>query len=136
LRVDKATLAALAATLALYLEPERLGEIPFYAMLAATPDALRARAERLRGALEAYGVATSVVPTLAFAGGGTLPLASIASIGLRLDGELDPDRRARELRAKRPALAGRIEDGALLFDLRTLPPERDDEIVRLLVAAN
>jgi L-seryl-tRNA(Ser) seleniumtransferase len=132
LRVDKATLAALAATLQLYLEPDRLREIPFYAMLGASLDELRLRAEAVRAALEARGVATSVVSTQAFAGGGTLPLASIASAGLRLEGELDPDRRARELRAKRPALAGRIEDGALLFDLRTLPPERDDEIVRLL----
>ena len=132
LRVDKATLAALAATLQIYLAPERLREIPLYAMLAATPDELRVRAERLRGALEARGVAVSLVATQAFSGGGTLPLASIASIGLRLEGSANPDRRARELRAKRPALAGRIEDGALLLDLRTLPPERDDEIVRLL----
>jgi L-seryl-tRNA(Ser) seleniumtransferase len=134
LRVDKATLAALAATLQLYLEPGSLGEIPFYAMLGVSLDALRARAERLRGELEVRGVGARVVETQAFAGGGSLPLAALASIGLRLESAGDPEQRSSELRARRPALAGRIEDGALLFDLRTLPPERDGEIVRILAA--
>ena len=73
-----------------------------------------------------------MVETQAFAGGGALPLAPIASLGLRLEGSGDPERRARALRAARPALIGRVADGALLFDLRTLPAERDGEIVRLL----
>jgi L-seryl-tRNA(Ser) seleniumtransferase len=132
LRVDKATLAALAATLRLHLEPGRLREIPFYAMLALSREELRARAERLRAELEARGVAARVVETQAFAGGGTLPLATVDSIGLRLEGNGDPEARARELRSGRPALVGRIEDGALIFDLRTLPAERDGEIVRVL----
>src|SRR5215469_12014086 len=46
LRVDKMTIAALGATLALYLE-HRLEEIPFFAMLAATPDELCARASAI-----------------------------------------------------------------------------------------
>jgi len=132
LRVDKSTLAALAATLRLHLEPGRLREIPFYAMLALSLDELRARAERIRAALAERGIAASVVETQAFAGGGALPLASIASLGLRLDASGDPERRARELRGLRPALVGRVADGALLFDLRTLPAERDGEIVRML----
>jgi L-seryl-tRNA(Ser) seleniumtransferase len=103
-------------------------------MLGVSLDALRARAERLRGELEIRGVGARVVETQAFAGGGSLPLAALASIGIRLESAGDPERRASELRARRPALAGRIEDGALLFDLRTLPPERDGEIVRILAA--
>ena len=134
LRVDKSTLAALTATLRLYLEPGRLAEIPFYAMLGLSLDALRARGERMRATLRERGIESSVVETQAFAGGGTLPLAPIASLGLRLDAPGDPERRARALRAGRPALAGRIESGALLFDLRTLPAEREDEIVRLLAS--
>ena len=132
LRVDKSTLAALAATLRLHLEPGRLREIPFYAMLGLSLDELRARAERICGALAERGVAASVVETDAFAGGGALPLAPIASLGVRLDAPGDPEQRARALRALRPALAGRVAGGALLFDLRALPPERDGEIVRML----
>ena len=51
LRVDKATLAALAATLRAYVTPDALTDIPFYAMLAATPQMLRSRAEALCAAI-------------------------------------------------------------------------------------
>ena len=94
LRVDKSTLAALTATLRLYLEPGRLAEIPFYAMLGLSLDALRARGERMRATLRERGIESSVVETQAFAGGGTLPLAPIASLGLRLDAPGDPAARA------------------------------------------
>ena len=49
LRVDKLTLAALEATLALYREPERArGGIPALAMLTATAEAIRARSRDTR----------------------------------------------------------------------------------------
>jgi hypothetical protein len=38
------------------------------------------------------------------------------------------------LRARRPAIVGRIAGGALVLDLRTLPPASDGEIVRALSA--
>src|SRR5205823_14470720 len=48
LRADKLTLAALEATLAFYLEPERAArEIPVLRMLAEPVETVRARAERL-----------------------------------------------------------------------------------------
>ena len=48
LRADKLTLAALEGTLTLYLDPERARrEIPVLRMFEESPDAIRARAERL-----------------------------------------------------------------------------------------
>src|SRR5204862_332660 len=50
LRADKLTLAALEATLGLYLDPERAArEIPVLQMLAEPREAVRARAEQLAG---------------------------------------------------------------------------------------
>ncbi|MDF1506397.1 L-seryl-tRNA(Sec) selenium transferase, partial [Roseisolibacter sp. H3M3-2] len=54
LRVDKLTLAALEATLALYRDPAKARrEIPALAMLTAPAEALRERADRLEAALAA-----------------------------------------------------------------------------------
>ena len=73
-RVDKLTLAALEATLALYRDPARaLREIPTLALLAATPGALRARAESLRLALRRDGVDGETVETTGSVGAGAFP---------------------------------------------------------------
>jgi L-seryl-tRNA(Ser) seleniumtransferase len=132
LRVDKATLAALGATLRLYLEPNGLRKIPLYAMLAATTDDLSARALRL-----AHGLESSVRPcdTWAYAGGGAAPLAKIASRGVAVRSERGPDDLAKRLRAGRPRTIGRIEAGEVELDLRTVPPERDAELRSALVQA-
>ncbi|HEY5506059.1 MAG TPA: L-seryl-tRNA(Sec) selenium transferase, partial [Coriobacteriia bacterium] len=81
LRLDKMTLAALEATLRLYLDPERaLAEIPTLRMLTESPDSVEARARALADRIaaacgEALLVATE--PDVSRAGGGALPLADI-----------------------------------------------------------
>src|SRR5213592_1511071 len=75
LRADKLTLAALEATLALYLDPERAArEIPVLRMLAEPANAVRARAERLARLLGG-----EVEQTVGRVGGGALPLAELPS---------------------------------------------------------
>ena len=78
LRVDKATLAALAATLRLHASPQTRERIPLYRMLAVPVAALRERAR----ALQRQFPGLEVVDTQAYAGGGTLPLDPIASAGV------------------------------------------------------
>jgi L-seryl-tRNA(Ser) seleniumtransferase len=132
LRVDKATLAALGATLRLYLEPNGLRKIPFYAMLAATTDDLSERAQRL-----ALGLEGAVRPrdTWAYAGGGAAPLAKLPSRGVAVRSERGAGEIAKRLRAGRPRTIGRIEAGDVELDLRTVPPERDAELRAALVQA-
>ena len=135
LRVDKATLAALGATLRLYCEPQAIESIPFYAMVAAANDALRARGEALAAPLRATGRDAHVVGTTGFAGGGSLPMHGIASIGLAVKPlRGDANSYAARLRAARPPLIGRAVEDRVLLDLRTIPPERDADVSAILHA--
>jgi L-seryl-tRNA(Ser) seleniumtransferase len=118
LRLDKLSLAALEATLALYRDPERARrEVPVLAMLLAGEPALRDRAERL-----ADGIG-EVVEGGAKVGGGALPLLELPGPVVAVDGPAEA--LAAELRAADPPVVGRIQDGRLLLDPRTLS---DDEI--------
>jgi L-seryl-tRNA(Ser) seleniumtransferase len=134
LRVDKATLAALGATLRLYLEPDGPAKIPLYAMLGATCAALRVRAAHYLAGLAA-GQGT-VRETTAFLGGGSAPLAPLPSIGLALrDPGGSATALASRLRGGTPPVVARIEDGAVIVDLRTVPPARDAEVAAAVAAA-
>jgi len=137
LRVDKATLAALAATLRLHVAPGGLAKIPLYAMLGAGVEGLRARAEAIAGAVpEHVRPAVAGRTTEAYAGGGSSPLATLPSYGLELRDPLrNADALAQRLRRGRPHVAGRIADGAVVLDLRTVPAERDGELRTAIVSA-
>jgi L-seryl-tRNA(Ser) seleniumtransferase len=119
-RIDKLSLAALEATLALYRDPELARrELPVLAMLQADAAVLRARAERLA---EATG--GTVVDSTAKVGGGALPLLELPGPAVAL--APDPagaDALAAALRAGDPPLVGRIADGRVLLDPRTLTDE-------------
>jgi L-seryl-tRNA(Ser) seleniumtransferase len=133
--VDKLTLAALSATLALFLEQERLADIPLYAMLSASLEGLRARAEAMRATVSKRN-ATLRLTTCnceSTTGGGTLPLARIASAGIAISGdEISPDSLAAGLRRNEPPVIGRLEGIALIIDLRTVAPAEDPAIVQAL----
>ncbi|MBK8646125.1 MAG: L-seryl-tRNA(Sec) selenium transferase [Gemmatimonadetes bacterium] len=126
LRVDKLTLAALEATLALYRDPARaLREVPALAMLTAPPSAVRERAESLGAALATAGIAHDVVASEATVGGGAFPSARIPSTAVALAGSAS--RLDERLRHGEAAIVGRIEHERLLLDLRSIPAMRDDD---------
>jgi L-seryl-tRNA(Ser) seleniumtransferase len=133
LRVDKMTLAALQATLALYREPERaLREIPALAMLGAPVESLRARADDLARRLASLGIEAAVVDSEAQVGGGAFPDAAIPSVAVALAG--DAATLAAALRGGDPPVVGRIHDGRLLLDLRTIAPPDDGRLESAIVA--
>jgi len=137
LRVDKTTLAALAATLRLYDRAAGVARIPLYAMLAATVTELEQRAHALVAAAGgADSALLSVVATQAHVGGGALPLAALPSAGVSIvPAGGDPNAFAATLRRARPALVGRVDGDAVVLDLRTIPPERDGELAEIVAAA-
>jgi len=121
-RIDKLSLAALEATLLLYRDPALAQrELPVLAMLEAPGDVLAARAERL-----AAGSGGTVVAAVARVGGGALPLLELPGPAVALaPGPAGADALAAVLRRGDPPVVGRIEDGRVLLDVRTLA---DDEI--------
>ncbi|MBV8298386.1 MAG: L-seryl-tRNA(Sec) selenium transferase [Candidatus Eremiobacteraeota bacterium] len=131
LRVGAVTLAALAATLRLQLEPAARERIPFYRMLAAPLDQLRARGEALRAQLD--GMDVRVERSEAYAGGGTLPLAPLESVALAWrPARGDANAAAARLRRGSPAVVARAEGDRVIVDLRTIPPERDEDLAAAL----
>jgi L-seryl-tRNA(Ser) seleniumtransferase len=123
LRVDKMTLAALAATLALYRDG-REGEVPTVAMLAATPEALARRARALARRLRRAAAGRAEVQTLpgaSQAGGGSLPDVALETTLVAVRAlSVGPDTLASRLRRGDPAVVARIAGDAVLFDPRTL----------------
>jgi L-seryl-tRNA(Ser) seleniumtransferase len=116
-RIDKLSLAALEATLALYRDPELARrELPVLAMLDAPEAVLARRAERLAAA-----TGGEVVRGSAKVGGGALPLLELEGPVVAIDpGPEGPDALAAALRRGDPAVVGRIRDARLLLDPRTL----------------
>jgi len=128
MRIDKLSLAALEATLRLYRDPGRaLSEIPALAMRAADEPTLSARAEELARAI---GNRARVIRAVARVGGGTLPLLELEGPAVAVEGE--PEALARALRANEPPVIGRIHDGRLLLDPRTLTDEEVPMVARAL----
>ncbi len=118
LRVDKLTLSALEATLRLYAEG-RPEQIPVWRYLSRDLREVRRMALALRSA---SGIPATVEPGVTEVGGGSMPGAGVPTwrVGLRRP---DPDALLAQLRAADPPVIGRIEDGRVWLDPRTLEPD-------------
>lgn len=137
MRVDKLTLAALEATLDLYRDPvAAMSAIPVLAMITAPADEVRARAQHVVDALREIGGAVrgEIVGSHATVGGGAFPAAEIASFAVRLNG-VDPGAADARLRAGRVPVVGRVVDGRLQLDLRTVPEIHVDVLTQALSSA-
>jgi L-seryl-tRNA(Ser) seleniumtransferase len=137
-RVDKLAMAALEATLRLHLDPARITEhVPVLRMLAEPLDAVAARAAALLAEIaEIDGLECCLVDSDAVAGGGALPEQRIASKAVALRAAFGGiDRFAARLRAHRPAVLGRIAQGRLLLDLRTIAADEVGSIAAAIRAA-
>ena len=138
-RLDKMTLAALEATLRLYRRAEEAIQIvPTLQMLAATPENLRRRAEPLAARIGVLrGIARAeVCDDLGFAGGGSLPDQPLATvvIAVQLDA-IGDDAFAERLRLGTPAVLARIQEGRVLFDLRTVFERQETELLQAIETA-
>ena len=131
-RVDKMTLAALEATLALYLYG-RVDEIPLYALTTALLESLQERAEAIAAEVHDLAAKVEVVATSATPGGGAAPTQTLPSYGVAIDHpEVGPDQLAERLRHSDPPVIGRVDGQRVVLDLRAVFPEQDGLVVGAL----
>jgi len=141
LRLDKMTLAALEATLRLYLQPEQaMRRIPTVRMLVEEAESVKVRACALCDAIAARvhdGVAElDVVPEVSRAGGGALPMCDIPTYAVRLRfkrGNAQDCERFLVQEAPVTVVA-RIRDEAVLFDARTVLDDDEINVIAVGVA--
>ena len=135
LRVGKITLAALEAVLRLYRDPDHLQQrLTSLQQMTRAESEIHAAAERLlpvlRTALASLPVTVEVAPLRSQIGSGSLPVDRLASAGfsIRAQGKKSGilNRIEAALRQLERPVVGRIENGALLLDLRCLAPAEED----------
>ncbi len=131
MRLDKITIAALAAVLRLYGNPSVLADhLPTLRLLSRKADDISAQAARLRPSVAKAldGIATvEVQPCRSQIGSGAMPVDLLDSAALVLTprGTRDQDLRdlAAALRATPRPVIGRVHNGAVYLDLRALEDE-------------
>jgi L-seryl-tRNA(Ser) seleniumtransferase len=135
-RVDKLTLAALGATLRLYLDPDTaLREIPVLRMLILSGAELEERAAAFAARCAAAGINVSLVPGTSAVGGGAAPGAVLHTTLLRLAHASPPQELERRLRGGTPRVVARIADDHVVLDLRTVPAAAEHGLLAALGAA-
>jgi L-seryl-tRNA(Ser) seleniumtransferase len=138
MRVDKMTLAALAATLRLYRDQEKAEqEVPILRMLSMPIENLNLRANKIAqqiSHLPNVGVC-DVVEDQSMLGGGSLPTQKIPTWCLAIEPvEMSLNKLAHHLRNSNPSVMGRVQKDRLYLDLRTIQPSQDAELVSVFEA--
>ena len=131
LRPDKTALVLMDEVLRAH-HGDRLEKIPLYAMLGAPLEGLKGRARRIGGRLRANGIPARGLATRATLGGGTTPEETLPSYGLALPGS---QQLAANLRAAELPVIARIEDDEVILDLRTVAPDQDRALERVISEA-
>lgn len=126
LRLDKVRLAALEATLRLYSDPARLVErLPTVRALARPAADIKVQVERLLPSVQkalGHAATASLAEVRGQIGSGALPVDLLPSFAIALKAK-GVDRIADLFRRLPIPVIGRIADGTLFFDLRTLDDE-------------
>jgi L-seryl-tRNA(Ser) seleniumtransferase len=137
LRIDKLTLAALDATLAQYLDPEKaVREIPTVWMLTQPLSEIERKASLLSGGLKKMGdreLTVSIQDDTSQSGGGALPMGNFPTKTVCIrHGRLSANTIESGLRLNEPHIIARIKEGMVVFDPRTLNDEEIGKIVEAL----
>ncbi len=138
-RVGKLTIAALEATLKLFLSPERLTEVhPVYRMFGANKTQLTRRARKMLRELNAKtetDIELKVVDGHSQIGSGSVPVETLPSKLLSIRSETPSVHDlAICLRANDPPIFPRVHKEALLLDFRTIHPSDDKTVTEAVVS--
>ncbi len=134
-RIDKASLAGLTATLLHYLKGEAEREIPVWQMISTPDSSVRKRALEWHARL---GLTARVEESRAAIGGGSLPGETLASWSLALEGNSAAGGAQgvmERLRRWNPPVIARVELDRVLLDPRTVLPSEDEDLMAAVSAA-
>lgn len=134
LRVDKLTYAALEATLLAYVKRD-YGAIPVLRMMRMRKEEIGKRAQAMAQAIQAHNLPfeVEVVDGESVIGGGAAPSATLPTRLLMVArAGLSADELAARLRDSRPSVIARVEQGRVVLDLRTVFPEQDDALKKVV----
>ena len=126
IRIDKMSMAALAATVLHYIRDEATSKVPIWRMISATEDDLRLRAENWAS----VAPSAAVTPSRSAIGGGSLPGETLPTWVVRIPSS-EPgaaEKLVQQLRDNKPPIVARIEDDAVLLDPRTILPDDEDDV--------
>ena len=128
-RIDKLSIAALAATLEHYIRGEALEKVPIWRMIATTTDEVK---ERASAWVREIGTDVSLIESESTIGGGSLPGETLPTWALAIDCQHlngGAEEVARRLRQGNSPVLGRIEYGRVLLDARTVLPGEDSALL-------
>ena len=137
LRVDKLTYAALEATLLAYVK-HAYEHIPTLRMIQLAKEDIGKRADMVASAVQMQSAAPAhlrleVIDGESVIGGGAAPSAVRPTRLLAItSAQLSADELAAQLRASDPPIVGRVEEGRVLLDLRTVFLQQDSVIAATL----
>jgi L-seryl-tRNA(Ser) seleniumtransferase len=136
-RVDKLTLTALEATLALFLdESQALAEVPTLRLLRRPLGEIMEQADRIAEAIRqhAAGAKVQVIEGVSQMGSGSLPTQGLATRLVSIEPEgLEPGELSARLRRHTPPVIARVHKGRVLVDPRTLLEGEEGPLVAAFV---
>jgi len=134
LRMNKGSIAALAATAIHYVRGEALQKIPVWQMISMPLEAVQRRARRWARAI---GTPARILHGRSMVGGGSLPEEGLPTrvVAIAPHGEASVTELARRLRLGQPPVVARIEREHLLLDPRTVLPDEDARLIQAVTAA-
>lgn len=139
LRIDKLTLAALEATLRLYIKPENaFKELPVLKMFSADPNEQKERCERLLQRLEQEELPIEVrlLEDVSRVGGGAMPLTELPDWAVEINPlKVKIQTLAKRLRTYSPAVVTRVQNDRLLVNLRAVFDHEEALLTQILISA-
>ncbi len=118
LRLDKVVLAGLEATLQMHIEG-RSNELPVWAFLQRTAVECKEYAQQIASVHPSL----KIQPSHSLVGGGALPERRLDTWAVVLN-DLEAEKLAKALRTGTPAIMGRIQQGAVWLDMRTVAKDQ------------
>lgn len=131
-RADKMALAALSATLTLYLKEQALEQVPIWRMISRSLADISEEAENWVAHLKQQGIEAEAIAGESTVGGGSLPGTSMPTQLVAIT-HPDVEGLAARLRGNELPVIGRVQNGRFLIDPRTILPTQVEPLLTALI---